>query len=751
MFNKPKPFIILAVFLLAYFCTFAQGKIIMNGATMNVVNSAYVVTKDVSLTNASTVNINNSTIKIAGSISNSGTFDVTNGTVEMNGLLSQTIPLNAFFTNKIKNLIISNNVTLAGQDSLTGILSFGAFDSKTFSTAGFLTLKSSATGTASVADLTNEDVNTGNQVLGDVIVERYISAAKKWRFLSIPTSTTQTIKASWQEGSTAPNDNLVPGFGTQITGAGGTIAGFDIYTASPSMKTYNAIVNGWAAIPNTNAALINNLTNNTIAYFVFVRGNRAATLATSPVTATVLRTKGVIKQGDLAVVTIASPATVFTAVGNPYPSRIDLRSMTPAPTTSTKIYVWDPFATSGSINGLGAYQTLTYDGTTFTVTPGGGSYGAPYNQDPNFIESGEAFLVGGNSSPYNITFKEDIKSSGNNLVSFTDGLKQFLQANLFINKNGVTSLMDGIRADIGNNFSNYIDNDDAFKLLNSSENVSLKRNGQLLSVERHDAITTQDTFYLNTGNMTVQNYQWQLKMDNMDQPGLTGFLVDNYKHTSTPVNLNGSTIVNFNIENISGSNASDRFSIVFMPTTVLPLSFTIVTANLKNKVIDVEWKVENESNIRQYEVERSADGNSYSKVDTTAAKNTPVSNYNWLDVNPIEGYNYYRIKSVDINGKTDYSKVVKVFTGTIKHAITVFPNPVKDGIINLQLLNQPSGIFEARLFNNAGQVISSKQILHAEGSSTETFEITNGALHGIYHLEITQPDNNKISIKVLFY
>ncbi len=59
----------------------------------------------------------------------------------MNGLSSQTIPLNAFFSNKIKNLIISNDVTLAGEDSLTGVLSFGAVDSETFSTGDFLTLK----------------------------------------------------------------------------------------------------------------------------------------------------------------------------------------------------------------------------------------------------------------------------------------------------------------------------------------------------------------------------------------------------------------------------------------------------------------------------------------------------------------------------------------------------------------------------------------------------------------------------------
>ena len=102
--------------------------------------------------------------------------------------------------------------------------------------------------------------------------------------------------------------------------------------------------------------------------------------------------------------------------------------------------------------------------------------------------------------------------------------------------------MDGIKADIGNEFSNDLDDDDAYKMYNNAENVSLKRNGQLLSVERHNTITANDTFYLTSGNMRVQNYQWQLTLNNMDEPGLTGFLEDSYTHTNTPLSLNGSTI-----------------------------------------------------------------------------------------------------------------------------------------------------------------------------------------------------------------
>ena len=746
---KLKKIIFFAPLIGIHFLSFAQGKIIMNGATMNMQNSVYVVTTDVSLTNPSSLNVNNSTIKISGNISSNNNINVQSGTVEMNGSSLQTIPATSFTANKIKNLIISNHVNLLGEDSLTRALSFGAVDSKTFSTGGYLTLKSTAAGTAIVADLTNNDVNTGNQVLGEVNVERYLSAVKKWRFLTVPASTAQTVKAAWQEAC-GTNVNCLGNYGTQITGPGGMPAGFDVYTAAPSMKTYNPATNGWTAIPNTNSYLINTLSNNTIAYMVFVRGDRTATAYNSPVTSTTLRTKGVIKQGDQAIITIASPATAFTAVGNPYPSYIDLRKLAPAPTTATKIYVWDALSTNGSLYGFGAYQTLTYDGSAFTVTPGGGSYGAPYNQDPNRIESGSAFLVGGNAGAYNITFHEDIKPSGNGIISAPIRRKQYLQANLFTNNNGAILLMDGIKADIGDDFLNVLDDNDAYKILNSSENVSLKRNGKLLSVERHHTIAANDTFYLNLTNMRAQAYQWQLNMENMDQPGLSGFLEDTYTNSRASLDLNGSNATGFVVTNVAGSYAANRFRVVFAQAKVLALTSATVKAYRQNTGINVEWKVENESNIKQYEVEKSTDGNSYSKVNKTAAKNTALSNYNWLDANAVEGYNYYRIKSIDVNGKIEYSKVVKVFIGISRQEITVYPNPVKGGIINLQFNNEPKGIYGIRLLNKLGEVMISRQINHTGGNSTETIRIDNYSAHGTYQLELTKPDGNKVSVSVIY-
>ena len=283
-----------------------------------------------------------------------------------------------------------------------------------------------------------------------------------------------------------------------------------------------------------------------------------------------------------------------------------------------------------------------------------------------------------------------------------------------------------------------------------AENLSIRTAGKLLAIERRHTITQQDTIFLNLAEVRVQAYRFEFIASNLNT-GLEGFLEDNYLHTRTPINLSGSTFVDFNIENIAGSYASDRFRIVFAPAVVLPVTFTSVKAYLQDKNINVEWRVENEKNMKQYEVEKSTNGTLFTTLAVVAATANGRASaiYVTTDVTPVEGYNYYRIKSVDINGKTAYTNVVKVLIGSLKHDITINPNPITDGMIHLQFLNQPEGKYGIRLLNKLGQVIVSKQINHAEGSSTEFIKWDYNLSHGIYQLEVTKPDgSSKANINV---
>lgn len=72
--------------------------------------------------------------------------------------------------------------------------------------------------------------------------------------------------------------------------------------------------------------------------------------------------------------------------------------------------------------------------------------------------------------------------------------------------------------------------------------------------------------------------------------------------------------------------------------------------------------------------------------------------------------------------------------------ITVFPNPVTDGKIHLQMNDLPAGTYLVRLISNGGQVILRKRIQHQMMGAVETVDIDKKAATGVYQLEIVAPN-----------
>jgi hypothetical protein len=123
-------------------------------------------------------------------------------------------------------------------------------------------------------------------------------------------------------------------------------------------------------------------------------------------------------------------------------------------------------------------------------------------------------------------------------------------------------------------------------------------------------------------------------------------------------------------------------------TTVVPFNATVTTsvtwlyvkAQVTNNATQISWATATETNTNNFEIEWSSDGISFSKIGTVAAagNSSIVRNYNFNHNNPTTGFNYYRIKQIDLNGTFKYSVMVKVLNNkNIKQTI-IAPNPVVD-------------------------------------------------------------------------
>ena len=679
-------------------------------------------------------------LNVQGNLIKSGTsiFAHNGGTVLLDGSGIQN-----FAGLTYNNLILSNNTkTTAGNSTIIDSIKVSAATTLSVNSSDIITLHSDATKTARMAQV---DGSINYNSTGKFVVERYIPARRAWRFLSIPANTTQTIKQAWQEGALNSGSDPVPGFGTQITSnrTSWLADGFDGFSAGgPSMKTYNPVTNSYDGIITT----LIPFSPGHGGYMTFIRGDRTANAITSPVTATVLRTAGTLYTGPQAPITVI-PGQI-TPYHNPYASPIDLRKISQS--ASVFFYVWDP--NRGGNYGFGAFQTLLWNSGTgsYDVVPGGGSY-APGNTT-NFIESGQAFLVSGAGA--SLPFTESIKGNGSGLMVFEPTVvpERQLRTNLYmVNPDGSSILADGVLNHFGDTHNNDIDGLDALKSFNAGENLSIRSGGKLLTIERKHTITQRDTIFLNLTGVKMQQYQFHFEANNLNT-GIEGFLEDNYMHSLTPISLRGSTEVSFNIENVAGSNAPDRFRLVFSTLKGLPVIFTSLKGYLHGAYINVEWKVDNEINMKRYYIEKSTNGILFTSIGIkeVAANNRASSVYVFEDKNPAGGYNYYRIKSMDINGKTEYTNVIKVFINNMKQEISIFPNPVTDGMISLLFTNQPEGKYGIRLLNITGQIILSKQIKHTKGNTTETIKWNYRPAHGLYHLEIKKPGGAIKEINVVY-
>ncbi len=689
---------------------------------------------------------NNGTMKIAGVITNNGLFDAKNGSLEFNGTTAQSVSGSEFEKRTVNSLKISNTVALNLSSvlndtlNITGAVSFGVSNT-TFNTNDNLTLKSTAVSYCKHCRHHRWRNLFRKQDRGKSVVERYLNTGtgtglhgKKWLFVSTPT-TGQSFKESWMENGSITST----GYGIQITGEGGVDAGFDVKSPSPSVKYFDASTQNWVGIKNTSLPVYD-----ARGYQVFVRGDRSVngSTVTAPNTVT-LRTKGNILSGDQVV---NLPATnQFVSVGNPYAAAIDMRKVA-STNGSDFFYVWN--ASLGGTYGYGAYETYFKNGD-------GNFYSIPGFVQNNVIESGQAFLVQTTKIAGSLTFKENSKVAASNNQVFrpagVSGRTAGLRTSLYSVSADGAALIDGTFQQFADEYSSNVDELDARKVFNSGENISVRTAGKDLIVERKATINKEDTIFFNLTSVKVQNYRLQFDASDLSGTNIEGFIEDAFLKTRTPLNLEGTTILDFAVTNVAASYAASRFSIVFKTAaTVLPVTFTSVKAYQKEVNISVEWKVENESNMKQYEIEKSLDGNQFSKVAAVAAINGSANNYSWLDKKASAGYNYYRIRSVDINGKISYTQVVKVFMGKASGEISIFPNPIVNGVVNLQLVNQPAGIYGVRLLNPLGQVMLTRQVTHTEGSSTETIKWDNNYAHGIYQLEVSQPSGDVKTIKVAY-
>ncbi len=143
---------------------------------------------------------------------------------------------------------------------------------------------------------------------------------------------------------------------------------------------------------------------------------------------------------------------------------------------------------------------------------------------------------------------------------------------------------------------------------------------------------------------------------------------------------------------------------------ILPVTLIDYRAFLSDNAtaVTVDWTTSDEENNKYFILQRSADGNSFSDLDSIpTAGNGSGHSYTDVDHSPLPGNNFYRLEQVDYDGKTTLYKVLEVTvpaSSTAASPLRLSPNPARN-TINLELINPEIGSLQVRLSDVQGKII----------------------------------------------
>ena len=195
----------------------------------------------------------------------------------------------------------------------------------------------------------------------------------------------------------------------------------------------------------------------------------------------------------------------------------------------------------------------------------------------------------------------------------------------------------------------------------------------------------------------------------------------------------------------SANHLRDSASIpVFIIPSTVPVTYASFNVQQVSKQALLRWVVAEEINTNLYSIERSADGVNWYSIGTTPAMGINGKEYDYYDQSPMNGFNYYRIKAIDNDGKFSYSEIRKLNFGKNGNNILIVPNPSR----------YQSQIFITSSANTAKVSVYDAQsrLVISTNTSLQNGEFTlatDRLVNGVYILHIDTQDGNSYSEKLL--
>ncbi|HRD58397.1 MAG TPA: hypothetical protein PK504_10125 [Ferruginibacter sp.] len=195
--------------------------------------------------------------------------------------------------------------------------------------------------------------------------------------------------------------------------------------------------------------------------------------------------------------------------------------------------------------------------------------------------------------------------------------------------------------------------------------------------------------------------------------------------------------------------------LVTYSNAILPVELLSFSGSRNGATATLLWATAQEINSHSFVLEKSFNGTSFSSVATVNASGNSNSTKNYsfthLDANPFGGYIYYRLKSVDIDGRYSYSNVLAISFPTVQtKLIRHYPSLLQAGeLMQLEIAANKNRSAKIQWIDAGGKIMATNKIMLQTGFNHFNVAVPSIAAKGLLLLKITTDDGFSKTIKVV--
>lgn len=226
------------------------------------------------------------------------------------------------------------------------------------------------------------------------------------------------------------------------------------------------------------------------------------------------------------------------------------------------------------------------------------------------------------------------------------------------------------------------------------------------------------------------------------------YTVADYTFTSSTLTASLLSSLTLPTANFAGAGWVNPTKVIDTVCSEVILPLNLIRFNLaKNGNSNLlTWTTAQEINTSYFEIQRGINNTLFAAIGKVLAANSQMQHdYQFADVKPLNGTNYYRLKIVDADGKFTYSPIL-ISSNTKSTDIAIYPNPVKDRIV-LNINSKVKTTFKVTVTDMQGRTILNSVISVDEGISQRELNAT-ALKQGTYFVRLENTDGSQV-IKII--